>query len=205
MPGWQCRHRGRPAGRGLSRRHVGVAVAILVLLVFSKNVYTAGLTSYHTFYLIHRFGLPVQDAQLALFVFLASVAVGTVLGGPLSDRFGGKAVIWISVAGVLPFTLLLPHMDLVGTIALTVPIGLLMGAASPQILVFALELMPGRVGLVSGLFFGLAFGLGGLGAAVLGALADHTSIEFVYRICAWLPVIGLTAVFLPNMRKLAPA
>lgn len=186
-------------GPTVSRRRIGVAIVVLILLIFSKNFYTAAFTSYHTFYLIERFGVSVQYAQLSLFVFLAAIALGTLLGGPISDRFGGKVVIWGSILGVLPFTLVLPHAGLTETVVLTVPIGLILGAATPQIVVFGQDLMPGRVGLVSGLFLGLSFGMGGLGAALLGELADRTSIEFVYRVCAWLPAIGLVAAFLPNV------
>jgi FSR family fosmidomycin resistance protein-like MFS transporter len=184
----------------LSRRRIAGAVTVLVLLVFSKNFYTASLTSYYTFYLIQKFGLSVQTAQVYLFVFLGSVALGTILGGPIGDRFGRKVVIWGSILGVLPFTLILPHADLFWTVVLTIPIGLIMASSFPAIIVFAQEMVPGRVGVVSGLFFGVTFGMGGLGAAMLGELADRTSIEFVYRLCAFLPAIGLLAVFLPDTR-----
>jgi FSR family fosmidomycin resistance protein-like MFS transporter len=183
-----------------SRRRIAGAVTVLVLLVFSKNFYTASLTSYYTFYLIQKFGLSVQTAQVYLFVFLGSVALGTILGGPIGDRFGRKVVIWGSILGVLPFTLILPHADLFWTVVLTIPIGLIMASSFPAIIVFAQEMVPGRVGVVSGLFFGVTFGMGGLGAAMLGELADSTSIEFVYRLCAFLPAIGLLAVFLPDTR-----
>ena len=186
---------------GLSRRRVALAITILVVLVFSKNFYSASLTSYYTFYLIHRFGVPVQTAQVYLFVFLGSVALGTVLGGPLGDRIGRKLVIWVSILGVLPFALALPYVDLTWTVLLTIPIGMIMASSFPAIVVFAQDLLPGRVGVVSGLFFGLSFGIGGLGAAVLGQLADHTSIEFVYQLTAFLPAIGIVAVFLPNLRR----
>ena len=176
-------------------------VGLLILLLFSKLFYVAGLTNYYTFYLIHHFGLGVQAAQLLLFVFLGAVAAGTILGGPLGDRFGRKFVIWFSILGVLPFTLALPYADLPWTIALTVPIGLILSSALPQIVVYAQELLPGRTGLVAGLFLGFAFGVGGVGAAILGEVADHTSIEFVYRLCAYLPLIGLVAAFLPDMRR----
>jgi FSR family fosmidomycin resistance protein-like MFS transporter len=180
-----------------------IAIALLVVLVFSKNFYTAGLTSYLIFYMIERFGLDVQSAQMCLFVFLGSIALGTVLGGALGDRFGRRIVILGSVLGALPFTLILPYADLFWTIGLLVPIGLITASAFPAVVVFAQELLPGRIGVVSGLFFGLAFGMGGLGAAVLGALADRTSIEFVYRICAFLPAIGIVAIFLPDLRRTA--
>ena len=182
-----------PGGKALR------GILILLALIFSKYVYLASLTSYFTFYLIHRFGLSVQNAQLHLFAFLAAVAVGTVLGGPLGDRVGRKYVIWCSILGALPFTLLLPHVSLFWTGPLTVAIGLILASAFPAIVVFAQELVPGKVGMISGLFFGFSFGMGGLGAAALGWLADRTSIETVYQICAFLPAIGLLTAFLPDM------
>jgi FSR family fosmidomycin resistance protein-like MFS transporter len=184
----------------LTSRKVGAAIAILIALIFSKYFYLASITSYYTFYLIDRFGLSTQAAQICLFVFMAAVAVGTVAGGPIGDRFGRKAVIWGSILGVLPFTLALPYVGLIATIALSVLIGLILASAFSAILVYAQDLMPGRVGTVAGLFFGLAFGMGGAGAAVLGALADHTSIAFVYKICSFLPLIGLLTAFLPNVQ-----
>lgn len=196
-----ARPRPAVARPNLSRRQVAVAVAVLMILVFSKNFYSASLTSYYTFYLIHRFGVPVQTAQVYLFVFLGAVALGTILGGPIGDRFGRKVVIWASIVGVLPFALVLPHVGLIPTVLLTVPIGMIMASSFPAIIVFAQELLPGRIGVVSGLFYGLSFGMAGLGAAVLGELADRTSIEFVYAVCAFLPAIGLVAVFLPNLRR----
>jgi FSR family fosmidomycin resistance protein-like MFS transporter len=174
-------------------------ILILLALIFSKYVYLASLTSYFTFYLIHRFGLSVQNAQLHLFAFLAAVAVGTVLGGPLGDRFGRKYVIWCSILGALPFTLLLPHVGLFWTGPLTMVIGLILASAFPAIVVFAQELVPGKVGMISGLFFGFSFGMGGLGAAALGWIADRTSIETVYQLCAFLPAIGLLTALLPNI------
>jgi FSR family fosmidomycin resistance protein-like MFS transporter len=186
---------------GLSSGQVGFAIAILIALIFSKNVYSASLSSYYTFYLIHRFGLAVQDAQVMLFVFMASVAVGTLLGGPLGDRIGRKAVMWVSILGVLPFTLALPYANLFWTGALTVVIGAVMASAFPAILVYAQELLPGRVGMVAGIFFGFAFGLGGLGAAAMGRLADATSIEFVYQVTAFLPLIGLLTALLPDLAR----
>jgi FSR family fosmidomycin resistance protein-like MFS transporter len=181
------------------------AVAILLALIFSKYVYLASLTSYFTFYLMHRFHTSVETAQLHLFVFLAAVAVGTVAGGPLGDRFGRKYVIWFSILGALPFTLLLPFADLFWTGPLTVAIGLILASAFPAIVVFAQELVPGRVGMISGLFFGFSFGMGGLGAAALGWLADRSGIETVYRLCAFLPAIGLVAGLLPNLdQRLSP-
>jgi MFS transporter, FSR family, fosmidomycin resistance protein len=176
-------------------------MSVLLALVFSKYVYLASLTSYFTFYLIHRFGLTVRDAQLELFVFLAAVAVGTILGGPIGDRIGRKRVIWFSILGALPFTLALPYANLFWTGPLVVIIGLILASAFPAIVVFAQELVPGKVGMISGLFFGLAFGMGGLGAAGLGALADRVGIERVYSVCAFLPLIGLLAAFLPNIEQ----
>ena len=188
---------------GLSRRRVGVSIAILVALVFSKFFYLASINTYLIFYLMRHFHVGVESAQIDLFVFLAAAAVGTFFGGPIGDRIGRKYVIWGSIVGVLPFTLVLPHVGLVATVALTVPIGLILASAMPAIVVYAQELMPGKVGMVSGLFFGFAFGLGGLGAAALGWLADRTSIETVYEVCAWLPAIGLLTAFLPNLERRA--
>jgi FSR family fosmidomycin resistance protein-like MFS transporter len=180
---------------------VVVGISVLLLLIFSKYVYLTSLISYYTFYLIEHFGQSVQAAQLYLFVFLTAVAVGTVLGGLIGDRFGTKRVIWISILGALPFTLLLPYASLFWTAPLTVAIGLVLASAFPAIMVYAQEIVPGRVGMISGLFFGLAFGAGGIGAAWLGALADATSLEHVYRVCSFLPLIGLLTVLLPNPRR----
>ena len=177
------------------------AIVVLVALIFSKFFYLSSITSYYIFYLMHRFNMPTEKAQLCLFVFLASAAVGTFVGGPIGDRIGRKRVIWASILGVLPFTLALPYVGLAATIGLTVLIGLVLSSAFSAIVVYAQELMPGRVGMVSGLFFGLAFGMAGIGAAVLGVLADWTSIEFVYRICSFLPLIGLLTAFLPDVRN----
>jgi FSR family fosmidomycin resistance protein-like MFS transporter len=178
-----------------------MAMAVLLALIFSKYFYLASLTSYYTLYLISRFHVSVQNAQVHLFVFLGSVALGTIVGGPLGDRFGRKYVIWASILGVLPFTLLLPHANLYWTGVLTVPIGLILASAFPAIIVYAQELLPGRTGTIAGLFFGLAFGMGGIGAAVLGELADSIGIGPVYSICAFLPLIGLLAGFLPNVDR----
>ena len=186
---------------GLSPHRVAGTIAILVMLVFSKYFYLASLTSYYTFYLIARFHLSVQAAQIHLFVFLAAVAAGTLAGGPIGDRIGRRRVIWGSILGVLPFTLMLPHASLAWTSALSVVIGLILASAFSAILLYAQDLLPGKVGLVGGLFFGLAFGLGGIGAAVLGLLADATSIGFVYALCAWLPAIGLLAILLPDLDR----
>jgi FSR family fosmidomycin resistance protein-like MFS transporter len=183
----------------LPRTRIVVTITILIMLIFSKFFYMASFNSYYTFYLIDRFGVSVQTSQLCLFVFLGSVATGTLVGGPIGDRVGRKAVIWGSILGVLPFTLALPYVNFPITVALTVPIGMILASAMPAILVYAQELLPGRVGLVGGLFFGLSFGMGGLGAALLGQVADHTSIGLVYRLCAFLPAIGLLAAFLPRL------
>lgn len=186
---------------GLSSARVRLSIAVLVTLTFSKFLYMACLGSYYTFFLIHKFGVSVQGAQVHLFVFLAAVAAGTFAGGPLGDRFGRKLVIWVSILGVLPFALMLPYASLFWTGVLTVIIGMVMASAFSTIVVFAQELMPGRVGMIAGIFFGIAFGMGGLGAAALGWLADRTSIEFVFRICSFLPAIGLLTVFLPNLKR----
>lgn len=184
----------------LPRRQVAFAVSILLVLIFSKYFYLTSLSSYYTFYLMQKFGLSVQNAQLHLFIFLFAVAAGTVIGGPIGDKMGRKRVIWASILGVAPFTLLLPHMNLLWTGVLSVIIGFVLASAFSAILVYAQELMPGRIGMVSGLFFGFAFGMGGLGAALLGLLADHTSIELVYQICAYLPLLGILTAFLPDNR-----
>ena len=187
------------ARAALPRGKVRMAIAVLIALIFSKFFYMASMTSYYTFYLISRVQVSVQSAQIHLFVFLAAVAVGTIAGGPIGDRVGRKAVIWASILGVLPFTLLLPYANLFWTGVLSVPIGIILASAFPAIVVYAQELMPARVGAVAGLFFGFAFGLGGIGAAVLGGLADVTGITFVFHACSFLPVIGLLAGFLPHL------
>ena len=198
---WHGRHAARRAARAEAgpQRRIGLALAILLLLIFSKFFYLAGIGSFFTFYLIDRFHLTVADAQLHLFAFSAASAAGTFFGGPLGDRFGRKYVIWASILGVLPFSLALPYADLFWTGVLSVIIGLTISAAFSAIVVYGQELMPGRVGAVSGLFFGFAFGMAGMGAAALGALADLTSIEFVYRTCAFLPALGLFTAFLPDL------
>jgi FSR family fosmidomycin resistance protein-like MFS transporter len=196
--------RGRRRGAAsfvLPKGAAGRGLAVLMALIFSKFFYLASITSYFTFYLIHHFGVSVPSAQLYLFAFLAAVAVGTVVGGPLGDRFGRKYVIWFSILGTLPFTLLLPHVSLFWTGPLSMLIGLILASAFPAIIVFAQELVPGKIGMISGLFFGFAFGMGGIGAAFLGWLADRTSIETVYQVCAFLPAIGLLAGFLPNIER----
>jgi FSR family fosmidomycin resistance protein-like MFS transporter len=186
---------------GLSSGRVAFIIVILVALIFSKFFYMASLSSYYTFFLISKFHVPVRTAQIYLFLFLGSVATGTIVGGPVGDRIGRKYVIWWSILGVLPFTLVLPYVSLFWTGVLSVIIGLVLASAFSAILVYAQDLVPGRVGTVSGLFFGLAFGMGGVGAALLGGLADHTSIDLVYRVCSFLPVIGLLAAFLPNLAQ----
>ncbi len=204
--GWYAQQRRNAAKRPVvaavspvSPRRVAITVGILLALMFSKFFYTASLNTFYTFYMIHHFGASVQHAQTLLFVFLASVAVGTIVGGQLGDRIGRRRVIWISILGVLPFTVALPHANALWTAILTVPIGLVLSSAFAAIVVYAQELMPGKVGTISGLFFGLAFGMAGVGAASLGALADHTSVEFVFEVCAFLPAVGLLAVFLPDI------
>ena len=186
-----------------SQRRVLIALGVLVMLLFSKQLYVSSLSSYYIFYLIDRFGVSTQTAQLYLFIFLAANAAGAFFGGPLGDRFGRKIVIWFSIVGALPFTLALPYVGLGMTAVLTVFIGLIISSTTSSIIVFAQELVPHRFGMISGVFFGVAFGIGGLGAAVLGKLADHTSIAFVYQICSFLPAIGLLAVFLPKMPQQA--
>jgi FSR family fosmidomycin resistance protein-like MFS transporter len=208
VSGWYKRHHlDRPAAAKarspsagpLTPRRAAWSVAILLVLLFSKYFYLASISSYYTFYLMAKFHLSTQSAQMYLFLFLLAVAVGGLAGGPVGDRIGRKRVIWFSILGVAPFTLLLPHVGLAATAALSVIIGLIIASAFSAILVFAQELLPGRVGAVSGLFFGFAFGLGGIGAAVLGSLADHEGIEFVYRLCAYLPLLGIAAALLPDI------
>ncbi len=185
----------------LSQTKIVISVTILLVLIFSKFFYMASMSSYFTFYLIEKFHLSVQDAQFHLVLFLAACAVGTLIGGPLGDKFGRKYVIWFSVLGAAPFTLLLPFVDLFWTGILSVVIGVIISSAFPAILVYAQELLPKKLGMVSGLFYGFAFGMGGLGSALLGNLADHTSITYVYYLCAYLPLIGIIAFFLPNLKK----
>jgi MFS transporter, FSR family, fosmidomycin resistance protein len=183
------------------RKVVMSAITVLLVLIFSKYFYLAGISSFYTFYLMDRFGLSVQSAQTHLFYFLLAAAVGTVLGGPIGDRIGRKPVIWVSILGVAPFALLLPHADLFFTTVLTIVIGFVLSSAFSAILVYAQELVPGKVGMISGLFFGFAFGMGGLGAAVLGLFADHTSIAVVYQTIAYLPLLGIVAILLPRNRR----
>lgn len=183
----------------LSKRTITFSILILLVLIFSKYFYMACISSYYTFYVMDKFNVSVQDSQIYLFVFLLAVAAGTLLGGPLGDRFGRKYIIWFSILGAAPFTLLLPYVSLFWTSVLTVFIGLILASAFSAILVYAQELLPGKVGMVAGLFFGFAFGMGGLGSALLGSLADHTSIQYVFKVCAYLPLIGLLTAFLPNI------
>ncbi|MDQ6481968.1 MFS transporter [Dyadobacter sp. LHD-138] len=185
----------------LSKGKVAFSIGVLLLLIFSKYIYMASLTSYYTFYLIQKFGISVQSSQIYLFIFLFSVAAGTFVGGPVGDRIGRKYVIWISILGVAPFALLLPYCNLFWTGALTVIIGLVLSSAFSAILVYAQELIPGKVGMVAGLFFGFAFGIAGIGSAILGKLADSTSIEYVFWVCSFLPLIGLLTGFLPNLER----
>ena len=184
----------------LSKGRIALSIVILLVLIFSKYFYLASMSSYYTFYLISKFHISVQASQVYLFIFLFSVAAGTLIGGPIGDRFGRKYVIWFSILGAAPFTLLLPHASLFFTGVLTVFIGIIIASAFSAILVYAQELLPGKVGMIAGLFFGFAFGMGGIGSALLGALADHTSIDYVFRVCAFLPLIGLLTGFLPDIK-----
>jgi MFS transporter, FSR family, fosmidomycin resistance protein len=203
---WYRHHQLRKASMSVTRSsqhndaHVTRIIVVLLVLIFSKYFYMASLTSYYTFYLIDRFQLSIANAQLHLFVFLGSVAAGTLIGGPIGDRIGRKKVIWVSILGILPFTLVLPYANLFWTTVLTIPIGATLASAFPAIIVYAQELMPGKVGTIAGLFFGFAFGMGAIGAAVLGELADGTSIQFVYQICSYLPALGLFAALLPSLK-----
>jgi FSR family fosmidomycin resistance protein-like MFS transporter len=207
---WYARHPAAKAAAlrphsALPPRRVALAVAILVALVVSKYLYLASLSSYYTFFLIERFGVSVRSAQLHLFLFLGAAAVGTLAGGPIGDRVGRKYVIWASILGVLPFTLLMPYANQFWTAVLSVIVGLVLASAFSAIVVYAQELMPGRIGTVAGLFFGISFGVGGIGAALLGLVADARGIEFVYRLCAFLPAIGLLTAFLPEVEGKAAA
>src|ERR1700744_1487733 len=185
----------------LPRTTIIMAMSVILILLFSKNIYTASLSSYYIFFLIEKFHVSVQSAQLHLFVFLGAVAAGTFAGGPIGDRFGRKPVIWFSILGAFPFALMLPYAGLMWTGVLAVMIGLILASAFSAILVYAQDLLPGRVGMVAGVFFGFSFGLGGLGAAALGEVADWTSIDTVYRICSFLPLIGLLTAFLPTIER----
>ncbi|XUY29355.1 MFS transporter [Agrobacterium sp. rho-8.1] len=203
---WYSRHRRSNAGRPpvsralpLAKNKVIMTLVVLLILTATKNAYLASLSSYFTFYTIEKFGLSVQDAQLLLFLFLGASAAGVFFGGPIGDRFGSRVVIWFSILGVIPFALLLPYANLMWTAVLVVLIGFVFSSAFSAIVVFAQELVPGRVGLIAGMFFGFAFGFGGIGAAVLGVFADREGIEFVYRICSYMPLLGLLTVFLPQL------
>ncbi|MER9351845.1 MFS transporter [Mesorhizobium sp. M0514] len=206
--GWYSRMRAAQGNRKAAsfvspfpRKKVMGALAVLTLLVLTKNAYIASLSSYYTFYSIHKFGVSVQMSQVMLFLFLGASALGILLGGPFGDRYGQKAMIWFSIVGVLPFTLALPYANFEWTMVLTVLIGLILSSAFSNIVVFAQELVPGRVGTIAGIFFGLAFGMGGIAAAVLGVVADMKGIDFVFQICSYLPLLGLLTVFLPNMKE----
>ena len=209
---WYARYRAANAGRAgaatavpLPRKRIVTALVVLALLVFSKNIYTASISSYYTFFLIEKFGVTVQQSQMMLFLFLGAMALGTILGGPIGDRFGPRTVIWFSILGVLPFTLALPYADLFWSGVLSFVIGVVMASAFPAILVFAQELVPGRVGMIAGIFFGFAFGMGGIAAAVLGVLADIKGIEWVYGVCSLLPALGLLTILLPSRKELREA
>jgi FSR family fosmidomycin resistance protein-like MFS transporter len=191
---------GKVATHGLSSQQIVWALVVLMVLMFSKFVYTSSLHSFYSFYLIDHFGVTPQDAQIYLFVLFGAIAVGTFAGGPIGDRIGTKAVIWMSIIGTLPFSLALPYANLFWTVVLTVPIGLVLSSAFSAMIVYAQELVPGRVGMISGMFFGLAFGLAGLGAAALGLVADKTSIDFVFKLCSFLPALGVLAFLLPRTR-----
>jgi len=209
--GWYTRNvgRGKKKSAGvvsdlhpaLSKKKVAFALTILLVLIFSKYFYMASMTSYYTFFLMDKFHISDKSSLIHLFIFLFSVAAGTIIGGPIGDRFGRKYVIWFSILGVAPFTMLLPYANLFWTSVLTVFIGVILASAFSAILVYAQELVPGKVGMIAGLFFGLAFGMGGIGAAVLGKLADHTSIDYVFRLCAFLPLLGLLTWLLPDVEK----
>jgi FSR family fosmidomycin resistance protein-like MFS transporter len=205
---YQLNNRSRPPSTNAPLRHaflsskqVTLAMSVLIALLFSKFIYLASFTSYYTFFLMEKFSLPIQQAQIHQFVFFGAVAAGTIAGGPIGDRLGRKPVIWVSILGILPFTLMLPHAGLVGTVVLSTVIGFTMASAFPAIVVYGQDLMPGRVGMVSGLFFGFIFGIGGIGAAWLGALADWKGLTFVFNFCSILPAIGILAMFLPDTRK----
>ena len=178
-----------------------LSISILLILIFSKYIYMASLTSYYTFYLIHKFGVTVQASQLFLFVFLVATAIGTLVGGPVGDRIGRKYVIWASILGTAPFSMMMPHVGLAWTVVLSFCVGLMLSSAFPAILLYAQELLPNKLGLISGLFFGFAFGIAGIASAVLGGMADKYGIEAVYNVCAFMPLLGLVACFLPNLKK----
>lgn len=188
---------------GLSQGRLAFIICVLLLLMFSKSVYSVSISTFHTFFVMEKFGVGLRDAQILVFLFMASVAAGVYFGGPLGDRFGRKYVIWFSILGALPFTVLVPHVSLFWCTVLTILIGFITSASMSQIIVYGMELAPRKVGLMAGLFFGFSFGMAGLGAAVLGVIADKTSLNFVYQICAWLPAIGILTMFLPDLRRKA--
>ena len=185
----------------LSKLRVKFAIAILLIVIFSKFFYSASLSTYYTFYVMDKFHLSIQQAQFHLFIYLIAYAIGTIMGGPLGDKFGRKYIIWFSVFGATPFALLLPYVNLFWTDVLMIIIGMIISSAFPAIIVYAQELIPKKLGMISGLFYGFAFGMGALGSALLGVLADHTSIQYVYHICSFLPIIGVICYFLPNLKK----
>lgn len=191
----------REVARPLSSRMTSFAIIILLILIFSKYIYMASLTSYYTFYLIHKFGVSIQQSQLFLFVFLVATALGTLIGGPVGDKIGRKYVIWVSILGTAPFSLLMPHVGLLWTVVLSFCVGLILSSAFPAILLYAQELLPNKLGLISGLFFGFALGIAGIASAVLGNMADMFGIESVYNVCAFMPLLGLVAWFLPDLKK----
>ena len=192
---------GKIVARPLSPKMTMFAITILLVLIFSKYIYMASLTSYYTFYLIHKFGVSIPQSQVFLFVFLVATAIGTLVGGPVGDRVGRKYVIWTSILGTAPFSLLMPHVGLVWTVILSFCVGLILSSAFPAILLYAQELLPNKLGLISGLFFGFAFGIAGIASAVLGGMADKFGIESVYNVCAFMPLLGLVAWFLPDLKK----
>ena len=191
----------KPVHLPLPMDKTALSIAILLILIFSKYIYMASLTSYYTFYLIHKFGVTVQDSQLFLFVFLVATAIGTLVGGPVGDRVGRKYVIWASILGTAPFSMMMPHVGLAWTVVLSFCVGLMLSSAFPAILLYAQELLPNKLGLISGLFFGFAFGIAGIASAVLGGMADKYGIEAVYNVCAFMPLLGLVACLLPNLKK----
>ena len=191
----------KPVHLPLPMDKTALSIAILLILIFSKYIYMASLTSYYTFYLIHKFGVTVQASQLFLFVFLVATAIGTLVGGPVGDRVGRKYVIWASILGTAPFSMMMPHVGLAWTVVLSFCVGLMLSSAFPAILLYAQELLPNKLGLISGLFFGFAFGIAGIASAVLGGMADKYGIEAVYNVCAFMPLLGLVACFLPNLKK----
>ena len=198
---WRPANAVRHAPMPLPHGRTFFAIAILLTLIFSKYIYMASLSSYYTFYLMHKFGVSVQQSQIFLFVFLLATAAGTLMGGPIGDRIGRKYVIWMSILGTAPFSILMPHVSLAWTVVLSFCVGFMLSSAFPAILLYAQELLPNKLGLISGLFFGFAFGIAGIASAVLGDMADHYGIEAVYNICAYMPLLGLVTWFLPDLKK----